>query len=153
MADFVKKLARIDGFADPYSHPFTNIKMNLDTGKYHATLLISIFTRDGNGSKTFFFYQKQHISFHHKMKRNEKAYSHAQRKSHRYVICYARLEPMEETEFDSKTGCDWHQCAASQADLNLYFQSRYRSSVVMFQKYDEEHSTRPYLEIYRCLKI
>ena len=55
MADFVQKLARIDGFADPYSHPFTNIKMNLDTGKYHATLLISIFTRDGNGSKTFFF--------------------------------------------------------------------------------------------------
>ena len=38
MADFVKKLARIDGFADPYSHPFANIKMNLDTGKYHPTL-------------------------------------------------------------------------------------------------------------------
>ena len=77
MADFVKQLPRIDGFADPYSHPFAIKKINLDTGKYHATLT-SIFTLHGNGSKTF-FYRKEHICFNHKMQRNETAYSHEQR--------------------------------------------------------------------------
>ena len=66
MADFAKKLARIDGFADPYSRSSANIKMmNLDTGKYHDALLTIIFTVE-QWLKNI-FYHKEHISFHHKI--------------------------------------------------------------------------------------